>query len=103
MLWQTLSAVIPSKNKTSKSASFDVDVNKANEHFTEEPTRIVQNYLSKNEENRESLNEKFNDSVYSIPIITENTASKIINNISGRKATGSDGIPLRFLKLLSSH
>ncbi len=99
MLWQTLSAVIPSKNKTLKSTYFDIDVNKANEHFTEEPTRIVQNYLSKNEENRESLNKKFTDSVYSIPIITENTASKIINNLSGRKATGIDGIPLRFLKL----
>ena len=39
------------------------------------------------------------DNKYSIPSISENSIIKIINNFSINKSKGSDGIPMRFLKL----
>ncbi len=46
-----------------------------------------------------SMEEKYTEKVFSIPIATENRASLLINELCPKKATGSDGIPVKFIKL----
>ncbi len=39
------------------------------------------------------------EKVFSIPIVTENMASLLTNELCPKKATGSDRIPVKFIKL----
>jgi hypothetical protein len=69
-----------------------------NKFFTEEPQNIVNNNIPNNEDFN-SMEEKYTEKVFSIPIVTENRATLLINELCPKKATGSDGIPLKFIKL----
>jgi hypothetical protein len=47
------------------------------------------------------MEEKYTEKVFSIPIVTENRASLLINKLCPKKATGSDGILMKFIKLFN--
>jgi hypothetical protein len=69
-----------------------------NKFFTEEPQNIVNNNIPNNEDFN-SMEEKYTEKIFSIPIVTENRVSLLINELCPKKATGSDGIPVKFIKL----
>jgi hypothetical protein len=43
------------------------------------------------------MEEKYRKKVYSIPIVTENRASLLINDLCPKKATESNEIPLKLI------
>jgi hypothetical protein len=74
----------------------DISADKLNKCFTEGPVKIVTEYI--NEAETDYVHQNLTESVFSIPVITKNDASKLINGFSSAKSSGSDGISIRLIK-----
>ena len=72
-----------------------------NNYFFSKPTNIINNNLEINcdLETPTHNNENSDSSTYSIPIVTSDSASKLINGFSVKKAVGSDGLSIKVIKL----
>jgi hypothetical protein len=98
-LWRTLSAVISTKTSMKTDSSHEmnyISADQFNEFFTEGPKLIIAKYI--NEAETDYVQQSLTESIFSIPIITENDASKLINSFSSAKSSGSDGISIRLIK-----
>ena len=104
-LWDIIREELPIKtnNKNNNKNHFSsnkLSAEELNDFFTTEPIKIVNEIY--NESNDTNIIERNDNSIhvkYSIPNITEENVIKIINNFPLKKSTGSDGIPMRFIKL----
>jgi hypothetical protein len=82
-LWKALSEVVPIKAMVKKSQNemtSKLSADELNKFFTEEPQNIVNNNIPNNEDFN-SMEEKYTEKVFSIPIVTENRASLLINEL----------------------
>jgi hypothetical protein len=70
-----------------------------NEFFISEPKRIVQNLeIVSNELSVENLTTDSQIQTFSIPLIIEENISKMIDESETHKSSGSDSIPMKFIK-----
>jgi hypothetical protein len=87
-----LSDVVPIKATVKKSQNemtSKLSANELNKFITEEPQNKVNNNIPNNTSTQWKKSKR---KVFSIPIVTENRASLLINELCPKKATGSDGI-----------
>ncbi len=98
-LWKLLSNVIPTKNsrKSKSQNNTDLTPEDFNNYFTTEPMKIVEEYVTNDMPYNET--ENFNSKTFSIPTVTEDNVSKLINHLKPKKASGSDTIPVKAIKL----
>ena len=103
-IWKVLTDLVPtkvnSKNKTIPEQ--ELTAQQFNDYFISEPTNIIDNNLEINSDLETPIThntEINNSSTYSIPIVTSDSASKLINGFSVKKAVGSDGLSIKVIKL----
>jgi hypothetical protein len=81
----------------------DLTADDFNDYFTTEPLILIQDLSSSNDSQDCELQvydqQMITSDTFSISPITEDEVSKIFNSFPAKKASGSDGIPMRFLKL----
>jgi hypothetical protein len=103
-LWSFLKRTIPAMDSKSRNlVNLNLTADDFNDYFTTElliltqdlnPTNVSQYYELQVCDQQIIVSDTF-----SIHLITEGEISKIINNFPAKKAVGSDGKPMRFLKL----
>lgn len=99
-LWKFLSTLVHTKkSKININNPQEITATELNDFFVNEPINIAQNIQHINSSNRTSnhINEK-----YSIPLISEAKAEKIICGMNDSKAVGYDKISVKFAKMFKS-
>ncbi len=101
-LWKVLGSIVNTKkyikHKTSEQTN-TISANELNEFFISEPKRIVRNLEIVSEELPEdNFTTNSENQTFSIPLITEENINKIIDESETHKSSGSDSIPMKFIK-----
>jgi hypothetical protein len=102
-LWNVLNPLIHSKRyikNREKENSANISADELNEYFVTEPKVIIENNYGPNDQSDETSveTEPTLGHTFSIPLLTEENVIKIIYSFKIRKASGSDGISMRFIK-----
>ena len=96
-LWETLNSIISSKTKN-KSNYIPLSAESLNNTFIDERDSMINQEFEEQYDCYYDFHLK-TDKLFSIPLISEENIRKIVSKQSVLKATGSDGISAKFVKL----